>query len=227
MIKFETRPMSEPPEFRSVENGTRIVATGVAMRYGAKSQPLHNPARGMFREEFRSSAFARSISNGADVKTHLEHGGPFLGRTGSGTLRLMDTRSELAYELDLPDTSAGRDAAVLLERRDVAGSSVGFLPIDKQVTWSVDADGMALRSIGEARLGFIDLTTSPAYLDSTAEMALRSLADDLGVEVRSLLDATDLAAMLDPELRGEGSDEEDEDARETPTVRAPISSLYL
>lgn len=226
MIQFEQRPIAEVPEFRSAENGTRIVATGTAMRYGAKSKPIHNPARGTFREEFRSGAFARSIGQ-SDVHAHLEHGGPFLARTGSGTMRLHDDRSLLAYEIDLPDTGAGRDAANLLERRDIGGSSVGFRAITKQTAWSVDDDGMALRSVGEAQLLLVDLTVAPAYPDSTAEMALRSLAEDLGVEVRSLMDAPDLAAILDPENRDDQSDEEDEDARPPATVRAPISSLYL
>jgi HK97 family phage prohead protease len=226
VIQFEQRPITEVPEFRSVENGTRIVASGIAMRYGAKSRPIHNPARGTFREEFRSGAFARSIGQ-QDVRAHLEHGGPFLARTGSGTMRLTDDRSALAYEIDLPNTGAGRDAAELLERRDVAGSSIGFRAISKQTAWSVDEDGMALRSVGEAQLVVVDLTVAPAYPDSTAEMALRSLADDLGVEVRSLMDAPDLAAILDPEHRDDQEHEEDEDTRPPATVRAPISSLYL
>lgn len=222
---IESRSLAEAPEFRSAENGTRIVATGVAMRYGAKSMPI----RGKFREEFRSAAFTRTIGQ-QDVHAHLEHGGPFLARTGSGTMRLEDARSALTYEIDLPDTGAGRDAANLLERGDVAGSSIAFRAIPKQETWSVDDDGLALRSIAEAMLFKVDLTTSPYYQDSTAEMALRSLADDLGVEVRSLLEAPDLSALIAP---GDGdesdaSTEGHNDARETPTVvRAPLSSLYL
>lgn len=227
MIQLEQRPLAEAPEFRSVENGTRIVAAGVAMRYGAKSQPIHNPARGMFREEFRSGAFAKTIAE-QDVKAHLEHGGPFLARTGSGTMRLTDDRSVLAYEIDLPDTGAGRDAAALLERRDLAGSSIGFRALPKEETWAVDSEGMALRSVGQARLFFVDLTVSPAYPDSTAEMALRSLADDLGIEVRSLLEAPDLGHLI-AAGNGDESDPqpEDEDGRETPTVRPLIASLYL
>lgn len=218
---IESRSLAEAPEFRSAENGTRIMATGVAMRYGAKSMPI----RGKFREEFRSAAFARSIGQ-QDVHAHLEHGGPFLGRTGSGTMRLEDTRSVLAYEIDLPDTTAGRDAANLLERRDVAGASVGFRAIPKQETWSVDEDGMALRSIAEAQLFVVDLVTAPYYPDSTATMAFRSLAADLGVDVQELLDA-DLSALIAPG-NGDESDEEGDDARETPTVVRPrLTSLYL
>ena len=60
--------------------------------------------------------------------------------------------------------------------------------------------------------------------------AIAGGADDLGVEVRSLLEAPDLSALIAP---GDGdeidaSTEGHDDARETPTVvRAPLSSLYL
>lgn len=218
---IETRSLAEVPEFRSAE-GNRIVAQGVAMRYGARSVPI----RGQFREEFRSAAFARTVGQ-SDVHAHLEHHGPFLARTGSGTMCLADSPQALAYEIDLPDTTAGRDAANLLERGDVAGASIGFRAIPKQVSWSVDTDGMALRSIAEAQLFRVDLTTSPYYQDSTAEIALRSLADDLGMEVRSLLEATDLAAIIAPTDGDEQSTQEGDDARETPTVvRAPLTALY-
>lgn len=191
MTMIEHAPLAEPVEFRS--SGGRLVASGVAMRYGAKSKPI----AGQFREQFKPGSFTRTLGR-QDVQAHLEHGGPYLARTTNGTLRLTDTRSELAYELDLPDTTAGRDAAHLLERQDVRGSSIGFRAIPKAVEWTRDDDGMALRNVGEAALFFVDLTTSPAYDDSTAAVALRSVADATGLDFRSLIDADaeSLAAMV-------------------------------
>jgi HK97 family phage prohead protease len=224
---LEQRPLAEAPEFRSEENGRRIVAEGVAMRYGTRSKPIANPARGVFREEFRSGAFTKSLAE-QEVRAHLEHGGPFLARTGSGTLVVLDTPTELRYEIDLPDTTAGRDAANLLGRRDVAGASVGFRSLRAAEKWTRDEDGLALRSVGTAHLGVIDLTTSPAYTTTTAEMALRSLADDLGVELRSLLEATDLAALIDAQEIPPGDEERsgEETGSETRTgFRAPLTAL--
>lgn len=211
MTTFEHRALVEPVEFRS--DGNRIVASGVAMRYGAKSKPIE----GRFREVFQPGSFSKTIKE-QDVRSHNEHGGPYLGRTANGSLRLIDTRSELAYELDLPDTSAGRDAAALLERGDIKGSSIGFRAIPSAVKWSVDDDGMALRTVGEASLALIDLTVAPAYPDSTAALAMRSLADDMHVEVRTLLDmgAVDLATLISSPP-GEGAEEDDDEGRETPT----------
>jgi len=238
-VKPETRSFVDPVEFRS--DGARLTASGVAMRYGSRSKPIG----GQFREEFRSGAFAKTIKE-QDVKAHLEHYGPFLGRTGSGTLRLTDNRSELAFELDLPDTTAGRDAAALLERRDVAGASVAFRAITAETDWSVDEHGMALRSVGAAQLFAVDLTTSPAYDASVAELALRSLADKAGLELRSVIEAAEagrLAEMIAPpespvdepepeptepdgEVAEADSDEEPE-GRESTFERIHIAHLYL
>jgi HK97 family phage prohead protease len=214
-MNLEVRSLVEPPEFRSA--GGKLVAAGVAMRYGAKSKPIN----GQFREVFNPGAFTKTLQE-QDVHSHNEHLGPYLGRTRNGSLRLTDTRSELSYEIDLPDTSAGRDAAALLERGDIKGSSIGFRALPKEVTWTVDADGMALRSISAAKLRRVDLTIEPYYPDSTAEMALRSLADNTGLELRSLIEVAargDLATLiLDPDEHRSGGD----DGRGTTVHRRPV-----
>ncbi len=134
-MTFEHRSLVEPVEFRS--DGGKLVASGVAMRYGAVSKPIG----GQFREVFKPGAFAKTIRE-QDVRSHNEHGGPYLARSGAGSLRLLDSRSELAYEIDLPDTTAGRDAAALLERGDIKGSSIGFRALPSAIKWSVGEDGM-------------------------------------------------------------------------------------
>lgn len=222
-MKFETFPMAERPEFRS--EGTKLRASGVAMRYGAKSKPID----GRFRERFQTGAFAKTISE-QDIRSHHEHGGPYLGRTANGTLRLLDDRSMLAYELDLPDTTAGRDAAHLLEREDIKGSSIGFRALAKGVDWGVDDDGMALRTVREARLFVVDLTVAPAYDDSTAEFALRSFAEDKGLELRSVLEAADrgeLPTLISSSVEDDEEHRSEEERRETPTlVRPRMQWLY-
>lgn len=221
---FETRSLVEPIQFRSASAG-HIVASGVAMRYGARSKPLLHQSRGVFREEFAPGAFAKTVQE-SDVRSHNEHDGPYLARSGAGSLRLMDDRSMLAYEIDLPDTTAGRDAAVLLERGDIKGSSIGFRSIPAREVWS-DSDGMALRTVTEARLFRVDLTTSPAYNDSTAEMALRSLAKTHHLDLEEVISAAsigELRSILDREVEGDepviGGD------RATPIVRQRITHLY-
>jgi len=226
-ITYESRSILEPVEFRS-DTG-RLVASGVAMRYDAKSKVMVHPSRGMFRETFRPGSLTKTIQE-ADVRSHLEHEGPYLARSANESLRLIDGRSELGYEIDLPDTTAGRDAAALLERRDVRGSSVGFRSITATEQWSKDDDGTALRTVNEARLFRVDLTTNPAYTQTTADLALRSFAEANDLELRSVLDAvehgTSLADLLDQEPVEDRSDTDD-DGRETTVVTRPrILSLY-
>lgn len=222
-IQQEYRSTVEPVEFRAAEGG-RIIAAGVAMRYGAKSKPI----RGQFREQFTPGAFTKTLTE-SDVLAHNEHTGPYLGRTGSGSVRLHDSRSQLDYEIDLPDTQAGRDAAHLLERGDIKGSSIGFRAIPNAVAWSVDDDGMALRSVGEAQLFRVDLTVQPYYEDSTAEIALRSLASDRGLELRSVVELAErgeLPTLISSDIGETETPEEQDERRETPTlVRAHLVGL--
>ncbi len=217
-MMLEVRSLVEAPEFRSTDG--KLVAAGVAMRYGAKSKPIS----GQFREVFNPGAFAKTIQE-QDIHSHNEHTGPYLARTGAGSLRLIDSRSELGYEIDLPNTGAGRDAAALLERGDIRGSSIGFRALPNQVTWSVDNDGMALRSISEAKLSRVDLTISPYYPDSTAEMAFRSLAEQTGLELRSLIEAADRGELASVILAPDDarSDDHDvaDDGRDTTVFRRP------
>lgn len=221
-MNLEYFPMTEAPEFRS--EGTKLTASGVAMRYGARSKPI----AGKFREVFHPGSFTKTIAE-QKIDSHNEHLGPYLASTSNGTLRLLDGRSELGFEIDLPDTTAGRDAAALLERRDIKGASIGFRSIPSAVKWSVE-DGMALRSISEAKLARVDLTVAPYYDSTSAELALRSLAEQKGVELRSLLDAADpgyLAGLISSE-EDEEEDRSEEERRGTPTlIRPRIAHLYF
>lgn len=49
-----------------------------------------------------------------------------LGRTKSGTLRLGSDSKGLPFEIDLPDTTEGRDTLALAERGDLGGCSFAF-----------------------------------------------------------------------------------------------------
>lgn len=225
-MNLETRSLTEPPEFRS--EGGRIVAHGVAIRYGAKSKPI----RGQFVEEIRSGAARKSVAEADILALHEHDPKMFLGRTSSGTLRLFDGTSELRYEIDLPDTTVGRDVANLLERRDVKGASFGFNAVPSSVKWSVMEDsGLALRSVGEMRLHHICTTCIPYYDDSSAELALRSFADERHMELRSVLEAAERGEL--PVLIASPPGEETEERHggdgrlETTVIRPHIAALMF
>lgn len=198
MSELELRPFAEPVEIRS-DNG-KLVLSGTAIKYGARSRDL-----GGFRERVMPGAATEAIQKG-DVFALDEHRmDRYLGRVSNGTLRLIDTPSELRYEVDLPDTAVGREVAALAERKDYKGSSFGFRVRPENVKWSKDEDGTPLRSIHAfSHMRDVSPTISPAYEATTAEMVLRNFPAeaDVDVEVRSVLEAAargDLARLLDGE----------------------------
>jgi HK97 family phage prohead protease len=67
----------------------------------------------------KRTAFDAALSEGDDARAFWDHRtDQLLGRRGSETLRLKTDERGLQYEIDLPDTGAGRDLAVLVERGD-------------------------------------------------------------------------------------------------------------
>lgn len=214
-MTHELRSVAEPPEIRSAADG-KLLASGVAIRYGARSKPI----LGRFVEEIRSGAATKTISERDILALHEHQMGAMLGRTSSGTLRLADSATELRYEIDLPDTSAGRDVATLLERGDIRGSSFGFRAIPKSVKWSVSG-GMALRSVGELSLHHVATTCDPAYVETSAEVAYRSLAEDYHVDLRAVIAAAEDGTLIDLIEHPEGQQEEEE-GRSATLFRRPV-----
>lgn len=217
---IEQRTLVEPVEFRS--EGGRLVASGVAIRYGAVSKDL-----GGFKERIMPGAATKTLKERDVTMLHEHDRRMLLGRKSAGTLRISNTRDEMAYEVDIPDTSYGRDLAVSLERRDVTGSSFGFLAIGADTKWSVGEDGVALRSVGALMLDHLSTTCAPAYDEHTAELAMRSLAANSELDLTALLNAVrdgELPNMIAPPESGDDEpDDEDEDGRETTVHRRPAS----
>lgn len=134
--------------------------TGYAARFNAETD------LGEFIEVIRPGAFTRTLAaaTAVNIRAIYEHDGKsLLGRLGSGTLRLSEDSEGLAFELDLPDTTLGRDLAELVKRGDVAGCSFGFLPV--RDTWSEGAK--PVRELRDVDLFEITITANPAY-DATS-----------------------------------------------------------
>lgn len=88
---------------------------------------------GRFTETIAPGAFAGSLRSRGDILALVDHDpGRVLARTRSGTLRLSEDSRGLAFDLDIPDTVAGRDVLALAERGDVGGMSFGFTALDEK-----------------------------------------------------------------------------------------------
>lgn len=83
-------------------------------------------------ETIAPGAFAASLRSGRDVLALVDHDpARVLARTRSGTLRLAEDGRGLAFDLDVPETQAGRDVLALAERGDLGGMSFGFTVRDE------------------------------------------------------------------------------------------------
>lgn len=171
---MERRSVAATPELRASDKGKTIAG------YAA----VFNDATdigGSFREIIAPGAFKGSLDN--DVRALVDHdSGRVIGRTKSGTLRLNEDSHGLAVEIDLPDTSDGRDLAVSLERGDISGMSFGFRVTHDE--WDETSDPPT-RTIRAVELFEVSAVAFPAY-DGT-EIALRSLEASRKPEDRSAL----------------------------------------
>ena len=175
----ERRSLEEPVEFRA-KGDRKLTAGGYASMFDKRSQNL-----GGFVEQVAPSAFNKTVKE-ADVRALLTHDPSLvLGRTSSGTLSIGVDDRGLWYEVDLPDTTVGRDTAALIERGDITGSSFGFRMIEDE--WGETEDGFPLRTLKQVALRDVSPVTFPAYTDS--EVALRALSESRSLDLEVLVEA--------------------------------------
>lgn len=217
----ERRTFAGTVEFRA--EGKKLIAAGYAATFDKLSQNL-----GGFVEKVAPGTFAKTLQE-QDIRALFNHDENYvLGRLASGSLRMEEDLTGLAYEIDLPDTSAGRDVANLLQRGDVSGSSFGFRTIADE--WSETETGFPLRTLTQVSLRDVGPVTFPAYTDSTS--ALRSLAEARSLDlstVVALADAGELRSVISPSHdEGESTQEaRSGDGRENPTVYRRPSSWFV
>jgi Escherichia/Staphylococcus phage prohead protease len=111
-------------ELRAVAKGRRL--EGYAATFNSEARFAG------FTETIRPGAFRKTLDSKADVLALVDHdASKLLARTRSRTLRLAEDTRGLAFDLDLPDTSVGRDVLALAERSDLGGMSFAFVPLDE------------------------------------------------------------------------------------------------
>jgi HK97 family phage prohead protease len=166
--KIETRVFLNDFEVRETADGMTL--TGYAARFNEPSEPLP------FVERIAPGAFKRSLRAKNDIKLLWNHSSSdVLGSTRSGTLRLSETDLGLYVEADLPDTQAGRDAKVLIQRGDVSAFSFGFTVPPGGDSWNTDGTERTLKSV---RLLEVSAGVAfPAYPSTVGSATVRSLED--------------------------------------------------
>lgn len=139
--------------------------TGYAATFGTEARIAD------FTETIAPGAFADTLAESADVLALVDHDpARVLGRTRAGTLRLSEDRRGLAFNLDVPNTSHGRDVIALAERGDLGGMSFAFSV--KRERW----DGER-RTLEAVKLHEVSVVSAwPAYDGTVVQARSRSPA---------------------------------------------------
>jgi len=159
----EHRALVRPVERRDVDGVTTVA--GYAAVFGEVAD-----IGGYFQEVIARGAFTETLRT-ADVRAYYDHDrGRVLGRSSAGTLRLKEDQKGLYVEINLPDTSDGRDVKTLIERGDITGMSFGFSVLRQEWDETVEPPK---RTILEVELSEVSIVSNPAYEGTS--IALRSL----------------------------------------------------
>jgi HK97 family phage prohead protease len=168
MAEQERRTISSPVELRVVDEKSGM--SGYAAVFGSATE-----IAGMFREQIAPGAFAEAVKRD-DVRALFNHDANFvLGRSTSGTLRLIEDDKGLRYDVDVPDTTWARDLMVSVQRGDVSQSSFAFEVTEDE--WDYGKRGeMPMRTIKNVRLYDVSPVTYPAYSATSVSARSRDLA---------------------------------------------------
>jgi len=142
------------------------VVIGHAAVFNTLSEDL-----GAFREKIMPGAFDEVLDN--DVRAYFNHDpNLILGRTSAGTLRLSVDEQGLRYELDVPNTSAGRDLKENMRLGNITQSSFAFTIGKDGDSWERSENGADIRVINKVnRLYDVSPVSLPAY-PSANDLAL-------------------------------------------------------
>ena len=151
---------------------------GYAATFGAEARI------GSFVETIAAGAFAATLADGADKLALVDHDpGKLLARTRSGTLRLREDARGLAFDLDVPDTQAGRDVLALAERGDLGGMSFAFKVRPDGERWS--GNRRELRAVDLAEVSIVQ--SWPAYTGTSIDVRNRQAVEDPDAGLRRAL----------------------------------------
>lgn len=182
LSKMETR--FNTVEFELREDSDGMTFEGYAAMFDSPSEPLP------FIERIVPGAFIRSLKARNDVKMLWNHDtSSILGSTRAGTLDLVEDSRGLKVRNLLPDTGAGRDASVLIERGDASAMSFGFSVPKGGDEWNSQGTE---RTLKEIRLHEVSIVAYPAYTATAGTTMVRGLdavAKRAEVDSDSLADA--------------------------------------
>lgn len=129
-------------------------------------------------ERIAPTAFNRALQEKHDARALFNHDpNMLLGRAGAGTLRLSVDQRGLRYEIDVPDTTTGKDVAASIARGDLAGSSFSFRVNGKSGQRFEKGKDHDVRHILDVDLFDVGPVTFPAYEATSTGLRSGDCAD--------------------------------------------------
>lgn len=166
-------------ESRSMEGGRRFIEGMIP--YNSRSEEMWG-----FVEIIDSSAFKKTLADGAEVFAFWAHdSAEVLASRSAGTL-VLDNRPEgLHFQIETRDTVLSEDRWAAIDRGDVTGVSFGF--ITEREEWDLTVQPN-VRTLKEVRLLEISPGVAfPAYTGAQSAAAVRTLMTEAGLDPRSAL----------------------------------------
>lgn len=141
-------------------DGDSNTLIGYAALFDSPSEPMP------FTEFVRRGAFAKTLSDGADVRLLIDHEGVPLARTRSNTLMLEEDERGLRVEAALdPANPDAQRVLSAIRRGDLSQMSFAF----RTVKDSFNAD-RTVRELKEVQLFDVSVVTYPAYEDTIVSL---------------------------------------------------------
>jgi len=143
---------------------------------------------GQFNEVLMPGCFDRCLSENPDIRCLWGHSDlNVLGRTSAGTLTVRSDSKGLFYDCELPETQAAQDLWKSVERKDVTGSSFGFIPVLENWIPASKPGELPTRQILDADIFDVSPVAYPAYEKGTSVNARSVMPEAL----RAAMDASD------------------------------------
>lgn len=180
---IELRRLSAAPEFRveqveREDGGVDRYVSGYAVVFEQYSKPLYDEwveiiSRNAFTDTDMSDV-VMVVDHARDVQSVLAR-----SRNGEGTLAFTIDDHGVAFRFPLPDTTVGRDIAVLIERGDITECSFAFLVRRDQWAYDMSFDGKTYdvrRILEVAKLVDLSIVVNGQYPQASVGIDERALA---------------------------------------------------
>lgn len=159
---FETRSIETAVTLETRSDNRRVLS-GYAARFYSPLDPDGSEFElfDNLRERIRSTAFDDCLRKNKNIVGLWNHRSDApIAATGNGSLKLSTDSRGLRFQMDVCNTSTGRDVLELVHAGILRGASFGFHVNRDSFE---EADGFDVRWLEECNVKEISLATFPAY----------------------------------------------------------------